>query len=115
MKTTLAVAAFLAVAVLGSANAYAFDQTVIPFAPGDPSVNGCPAGWEMLKVADLNPYGYVLPSIIDSLANGGNGDHKVCGKPLSAAEMAARFPDARVPIIFDFRDNSLNAYTVEGA
>ncbi len=85
----------------------AFDQGVIPFTSGNPLTNGCPSGFEALAVGDLTPYGYELPSFLDDPANGGNGDGTVCGKPLAPQEQAARFPNAHVPIIFDFRDNNL--------
>jgi hypothetical protein len=98
-----AVTAGLAVA----AGASAFDQTVIPFEPGDPLTNGCPAGWEALEVSDLTPHGYQLPSLLDSTANGGNGDGIVCGKPLTPQAQDARFPNALVPVIFIFDDNDL--------
>jgi hypothetical protein len=77
----------------------------IPSAPGDPVVNGCPAGFEAIQVADF-PAQYRLPARVDDPANGGNSDGIVCAKPLSAAEQAARFPNENV-VIFDFRDNTL--------
>lgn len=103
---TAALAAAFAVAATAGA---AFDQSVIPYQPGDPQTNGCPAGWEALALSDLTPYGYRLPSMLDATANGGNGDGVVCGHPWTAAEQAARLPDATVPIIFDFQDNNLPA------
>ena len=83
------------------------DQTVIPSQPGDPDTNGCPTGWEALRVADLRPLGYGLPDRIDSAANGGNHDGVVCGHPLTPQEQEARFPGDTVPVLFDFRDNDL--------
>jgi hypothetical protein len=83
--------------------AAAFDQTVIPYQPGNPQTNGCPAGSEALNLSDLAPYGYrVVSSGLDA-----NGDGIICGKPFTPEEQAARFPNASVPVIFDFRDNNL--------
>ena len=90
--------------------ASARDQDVIPFQPGDPTVNGCPSGWEALLTSDLTPLGYQLPSKLDSLAWGGNNDGVVCGQPFTPQEQAARVPaDIVVPVIFNFRDNNLPA------
>jgi hypothetical protein len=104
----LAVAA-AAAALVAVASAGAIDQSVIPYHPGDPQTNGCPAGWEALALSDLAPYGYQVPSMLDASANGGNGDGVVCGHPWTAAEQAARLPNAPVPVIFDFQDNQLPA------
>jgi hypothetical protein len=109
-KTTAATIATVA-ALLAPAAAAGFDQSSIPYQPGDPQLNGCPSGWEALKVADLTPLGYRLPAKLDSLDNGGNGDGTVCGKPVSTAEEQARFSGDSAPIIFDFRDNTLGPYT----
>lgn len=94
-------------ALLMPAGAGAFAP--IPYQPGNPTTNGCPSGWEALQVAALTPLGYGLPSRIDSLANGGNGDGVVCGKPVSSAEQTARFSTETV-LIFDFRDNNLQPF-----
>jgi hypothetical protein len=84
-------------------SAAAFDQAVIPYQPGDPLTNGCPAGWEALELTDLAPFGYhVVSSGLDA-----NGDGLICGKPFSPQEQAARFPNAFVPVVFEFTDNSL--------
>jgi hypothetical protein len=100
-----------AIAVAGAllpVAAAARDQSVIPYQLGNPITNGCPAGSEALRVADLAPFGYRLPAIIDATQNGGNGDGIVCGKPFTPQEQAARFPNGtRVPVIFNFRDNYL--------
>ncbi len=101
----LAAASSLLLATAGVAAAY--DQSVIPYQPGDPLTNGCPSGWEALQLSDLAPYGYRVPFAVDSTANGGNGDGVVCGRPWTPAEMAARESGASVPVIFDFQDNSL--------
>jgi hypothetical protein len=103
MRLVLLFAA-VAVAVLCLVGtAAAFDQTVIPYQPGDPHTNGCPAGWEALNLSDLAPYGYhVVSSGLDA-----NGDGIICGKPFTPEEQAARFPNAFVPVIFDFSDNDL--------
>lgn len=104
-------ASLLAAAALTSAAAAgAADQNVIPYQAGDPQLNGCPSGYEALSVDVLTPYGYRLPALIDSTANGGNGDGIVCGHPLTAAEQAAREPGATVPVIFNFEDNNLPPY-----
>jgi hypothetical protein len=100
---TAAVVAGLA-ATVGTGTA---DQTAIPFQSGNPQTNGCSAGYEALALSDLAPYGYQVPATIDDPANGGNGDGIVCGRPMSAAEQAARFPNALVPVVFDFTDNDL--------
>lgn len=113
MKLTIAGATLIAATLLVPASAYAFDQPFVPYAPGDPATNGCPAGWEALQVSDLTPLGYRLPARIDSLANGGNGDGTVCGKPFSTGEEVARTSGETVPVVFDFRDNSLNSYTIQ--
>jgi hypothetical protein len=92
-----------ALAATLAAGASAFDNT-IPFTPGNPVVNGCPAGFEAIQLADF-PSQYKVPAIVDSAANGGNGDGIVCGKPLTPQEQAARLPSATV-LIFDFTDNN---------
>jgi len=100
-----------AIAVAGAlvpVAAAARDQSVIPYQPGNPITNGCPAGSEALRVVDLAPLGYRLPAILDATQNGGNGDGIVCGVPFTPQEQAARFPDDTVvPVIFNFRDNDL--------
>lgn len=111
MKHPLVLTAVLAASLAAAAGAGAADQTVIPYQPGQPLINGCPAGWEALALTDLAPYGYQVPAMLDSTANGGNGDAIVCGKPWTPAEKAARLPDAPVPVVFDFRENDLTAGT----
>jgi hypothetical protein len=66
----------------------------------------CPSAFEALALADLQPYGYHVPFLLDA---SGNNDGIVCGKPLEPQEQAARFDDARVPVVFDFTDNDLEA------
>ncbi len=109
MKPTIVAGtlAFAFVAFVAPTAAGAFDQSYIPYQPGDPATNGCPSGWEALKVSDLTAAGYGLPSKIDTA---GNNDNLVCGKPVSSAEETARFSGEKVPIIFDFRDNTLQPY-----
>ncbi len=110
MKSRIAGAALAAAIALVLATAGvvgASDQNVITYQRGDPLTNGCAGGWEALKLADLAPYGYKVPSLVDDPANGGNGDGTVCGKPWTPQEQAARLPDSTVPVIFDFIDNSL--------
>jgi hypothetical protein len=113
MNPKMAVATIATVAaLLAPAGASAFDQSFIPYHAGNPATNGCPSGWEALQLADLAKYPYRVPIALDSRANGGNGDGVVCGKPVSSAEEDARFShDTNVPIIFNFRDNTLNAST----
>jgi hypothetical protein len=102
MRLVLLFATVVAALVVAGA-AVAFDQTVIPYQPGNPLTNGCPSGWEALKLSDLAPYGYhVVSSGLDA-----NGDGIICGKPLTPQEQAVRFPNAFVPVVFDFTDNSL--------
>lgn len=101
-----ALAAAISVLLATAGVAGAFDQTVIPFQPGDPLTNGCPSGWEALSLVDLQLYGYHA-FLIDDPLNGGNGDGIVCGKPFAPQEQAARLPNAFVPVVFDFEDNSL--------
>jgi hypothetical protein len=107
MKTLLvlgsSIAALVAVLAL-AAGASAFENT-IPFTPGNPLVNGCPAGFEAIQVSDF-PVQYRVPARLDNPANGGNGDGTVCGKPLTPQEQAAQFPNENV-LIFNFRDNTL--------
>ncbi|MDX6441635.1 MAG: hypothetical protein QOE43_1364 [Gaiellaceae bacterium] len=93
-----------ALAAALAAGASAFDNT-IPFTPGNPVVNGCAAGFEAIRLADF-PSEYKVPAIVDSSANGGNGDGIVCGKPFTPQEQAARLPNAPV-LIFSFADNTL--------
>jgi hypothetical protein len=93
--------AVLAAALVLAAGAAA----AIPSVPGNPVVNGCPAGFEAIQVADF-PAQYRVPAKVDDPANGGNNDGVVCAKPLSAAEQAARFPNEDI-VIFGFRDNTL--------
>src|SRR5215475_15201913 len=77
---------------------------------GDPQNNGCPSGMDALNVSDLSNQGYRVPAIIDSLANGGNGDGVICAQPWTSAEQAARLPGADLQI-YSFRDNNLPSYT----
>jgi hypothetical protein len=107
---TTATAIVTAAALLAPAAAAAYDQTAIPYQPGAPALNGCPAGWEALQVSSLTPLGYGLPAKLDATANGGNGDGTVCGQPFTPQEQAARAPGETVPVLFDFRDNSLKAF-----
>lgn len=109
MNRLLALAVAAAAALVVVASAGAIDQSVIPYQPGDPQTNGCPAGWEALALTALAPYGYEVPAMLDASANGGNGDGVVCGHPWSPAEQAARLPNAVVPVVFDFQDNGLPA------
>jgi hypothetical protein len=46
-----------------------------------------------------------VPSLLDT---SGNNDEIICGKPLTPEEQAARFANARVPVIFDFTDNHVD-------
>lgn len=101
----LAVALATALVLVTTAGATS-DQNVIPYQPGDPQTNGCPAGWEALALNDLAQFGYQAPSTLDA---SGNGDGIVCGLPWTAAEQAARLPNAPVSVVFDFQDNDLPA------
>lgn len=109
MNRFLVLTAALAATLAAAAWAGAADQAVIPYQPGDPQTNGCPAGWEVLALTDLAPFGYQAPTTLDSTATGGNGDGLVCGHPWTTAEQTARLPNAPVPVVFDFQDNDLPA------
>ncbi len=109
MKRLFVFVIALGAAFVAATAGAAFDQSVIPYQAGDPQTNGCPAGWEALVLNNLTRYGYVIPTMLDATANGGNGDGIVCGHPWTAAEQAARLPNASVPTIFDFQDNNLPA------
>lgn len=102
----LCAAATIAASLVAAGAARAFDQTVIPFQPGKPAVNGCPSGFEALALPDLAQYSYHLPFLLDA---SGNGDGIVCGKPWAPQEQTARLPQADVPVVFDFLDNDLKA------
>jgi hypothetical protein len=77
-------------------------------AAGPPS-NGCttdnrsdvPHGVLYLAVADLSPFGYRLPGLVDDPANGGNGDGFVCGIPLGNRLTPGGHQ------LYDFFDNQL--------
>jgi hypothetical protein len=97
------VSSIAALAAALAVGASAFDNT-IPFTAGNPVVNGCPAAFEAIQVADF-PSNYKVPALLDNPANGGNGDGTVCGKPLTPQEQAARLPNADV-LIFNFTDNT---------
>jgi hypothetical protein len=70
---------------------------------GDPHANGCPSGWDALSVTDLTNAGYKVPASVDAA---GNNDGIVCGLAWTAAEQAARLPNASLQI-YEFRDNDL--------
>jgi hypothetical protein len=112
VKIGLATAAAVAAALVAAAGAGAsgVGQSVIPYQPGDPHTNGCPSGWEALYVADF-PDVYHAPGFVDDPENGGNGDGIVCGQPWTSAEQSARLPNAVVPVVFNFEDNHLPAYS----
>jgi hypothetical protein len=99
-------AAGVAAGLVACGAAGAYDQTLIPSQPGDPTTNGCPAGFDLLALSDLAKYSYRLPFVLDAA---GNQDGYVCGRPLEPQEQAARLPNVPVPIVFDFRDNDLKA------
>jgi hypothetical protein len=108
MKTLLVLSGSLSALVAALAlatGAAALDQSFVPFQPGNPMLNGCPAGLEALQVSDLAPLGYRVPSRVDSPANGGNADGVVCGRPWTPQEQAARLPGDTL-VIFDFTDNT---------
>jgi len=97
------VSSIAALAAALAVGASAFDNT-IPFTPGNPVVNGCPAAFEAIQVADF-PSNYKVPALLDNPANGGNGDGIVCGKPMVPQQQAALLPNADV-LIFSFSDNT---------
>ena len=51
-----------------------------------PVTTGCPAGYSLFSI--YTPH-YGVPTQLDSLANGGNGDHEVCAHQLPEAVVAA--------------------------
>ncbi|MDX6388475.1 MAG: hypothetical protein QOK34_605 [Gaiellaceae bacterium] len=104
MPVLLGILAAVAASLSFAGGASAFENT-IPFTPGDPVANGCPAGTEAIRLSDF-PSQYRAPARIDSASNGGNGDGIVCAKPWTAQEQAARLPDEDT-LIFNFRDNTL--------
>lgn len=107
MRSTLVIAVLSVAGGLTAAGAAAYDQTVIPYLPGDPLTNGCPTSFEALDLSELAPYGYRVPFAIDSTADGGNGDGIICGTPFEPEAQAAAFPNAPVPVVFHFMDNKL--------
>ena len=43
---------------------------------------GCAKGFQALSVDVLSAQGYLLPAATDDLANGGNGNGIICGRPI---------------------------------
>ena len=74
-----------------------------------PPVTGCPGGWFLLSLDDLESQGYIFSPELDA-----NGDRYICGKPLAPPvqeQVCATFPGGRrpVPIVYYVRDNDLVA------
>jgi hypothetical protein len=71
--------------------------------PELPADTGCPVG-QALTLEYLAQFGYRVPFEIDAA---GNNDGVVCGVPLPEAFKRVQFPDAPVPVIYLFRDNTV--------
>jgi hypothetical protein len=71
--------------------------------PTLPADTGCPVG-QALALEYLGQFGYRLPFDIDAA---GNDDGVVCGVPLPEAFREVQAPDAPVPVIYLFRDNTV--------
>jgi len=71
--------------------------------PALPTDTGCPVG-QALTLDYLGQFGYRLPFEIDAA---GNHDRVVCGVALPEAFREAQAPDAPVPVIYLFRDNTV--------
>jgi hypothetical protein len=72
--------------------------------------NGCPAGYQLLSVADLSQRGYQVPAQMDdpnsgyrSFGQAGNGNGLVCAVPLG--NQTTNFGDQ----LYNFMDDSLPA------
>lgn len=68
--------------------------------------NGCPNGFQYLSVSDLTAMGYHVPALVDSPANGGNGDGYICARALG--ERTTSWGGQ----LYLFADNQLPASTV---
>ena len=70
------------------------------------STTGCPASNQVLEVAVLFTLGYRLPVEVDAE---GNGNGRVCGKPLNPVVQERACPAATcaVDVIYTFRDDDL--------
>ena len=81
--------------------------TTASLADATPPESGCASSNEVLIVANLLPMGYMLPAEIDAIANGGNGDGIVCGKPWNPVVQERMCPATTcpVPVLYQFRDN----------
>lgn len=84
MKRKIKTSAAISLAVM-----MATGLAAAPVSAAEPVANGCPAGFELLSVAELTQQGYQLPILIDDPTSGfpsfgqpGNGDGWVCGVPL---------------------------------
>jgi hypothetical protein len=72
-----------------------------------PPETGCPSGWPLLSLNDLEGEGYIFRPDLDA-----NADRYICGKPVAAPvqeQICATFPGGvcPVPIIYYVRDNDL--------
>ena len=101
---TAAVAVIAPLSILFSANSAGAIAT--------PPETGCAAGYQTLSVSWLESQGpYRVPALLDDPANGGNGDHLVCGKPINATRTAKLCgPPCDVPVLYEFADNSLTPW-----
>jgi hypothetical protein len=73
--------------------------------PALPTETGCPVG-QALTLDYLSQFDYNIPFIIDAE---GNNDRIVCGVPLPEAYQEVQFPNATVPVIYLFRDNTVTS------
>lgn len=72
-----------------------------------PPETGCPSGWPLLSLNDLEGQGYIFSPELDA-----NSDRYICGKQLAAPvqeHFCATYFDGvcPVPVIYYVRDNDL--------
>jgi len=75
-----------------------------------PPETGCPSGWLLLSLNDLEDQGYIFGPGLDA-----NADRYICGKPVAAPvqeHACATFPGGvcPVPIIYYIRDNNVTRH-----
>jgi hypothetical protein len=87
-------------AVLGSTSAASAGTST-----GNPAQSnmGCPSGYIALTVTQWEALGpYHVPALVDSQANGGNGDGIVCGNDIGKND-----PSNPSVQLYQFRDNDV--------
>ena len=106
MTLTRTVTGLSCAIVLATASVVSSSGAALAAAPS----NGCPAGYELMSVADLSSKGYHVPSLVDSPLSGvlsfgqpGNGDQYVC-----AVQLGRQLTSFGLPID-NFIDNQLPA------